>query len=73
MVLPGAIKAPLLLRFLQRLIQDAGRKVHLILDNLPVRRAKSVRAWLTEHSAEIEVFYLPSYSPKLNPDECLPI
>jgi len=71
MVLPGAIRAPPLLRFLQRLIQDARRKACLILDNLPVHRAKSVRAWLTEHSAEIEVFYLPSHSPELNPDECL--
>jgi hypothetical protein len=26
-------------------------------------------AWLAEHVDEIEVFYLPSYSPELNPDE----
>jgi transposase len=63
MVLPGAIKAPLLIRFFQRLI--------LNLDNLPVHRAKSVRAWLAAHPAEIEVFRLSSYSPELNPDECL--
>jgi transposase len=71
MVLPGAIKAPLLIRFLQRLIRDTRRKIFLILDKLPVHRAKSVRAWLAVHPAEIEVFYLPSYSPELNPDECL--
>jgi transposase len=71
MVLPGAIKAPLLIRFLQRLIRDTRRKIFLILDKLPVHRAKSVRAWLAVRSAEIEVFYLPSYSPELNPDECL--
>ncbi len=71
MVLPGAIKAPLLIRFFQRLIQDARRKVFLIRDNLPVHRAKSVRAWLAAHPTEIEVFRLPSYSPELNPDACL--
>jgi transposase len=70
MVLPGAIKAPLLIRFLQRLIRDTRRKLFLILDRLPVHRAKSVRAWLAAHSAEIEVFYLPPHSPELNPDEC---
>ena len=41
----------------------------LILDRLPVHRSAQVRAWLAEREAEIEVFYLPSYSPELNPDE----
>jgi hypothetical protein len=30
---------------------------------------KPVKAWLTEHSYAIEVFYLSSYSSELNPDE----
>src|SRR5919199_397628 len=69
MVLDGAVKAPSLLRFLARLVRDAGRKVFLILDRLPVHRSEKVRAWLVEREAEIEVFYLPGYSPELNPDE----
>ena len=71
MMLDGAIKAPLLIRFLERLIQDAGGKVFLILDNLPAHRARAVRDWLAGHTAQIKVFHLPSYSPELNPDECL--
>jgi transposase len=71
MVLDGAVKAPTLLRFLGRLVRDVGRKVFLILDRLPVHRATSVRAWLAERAAEIEVFYLPPYSPDLNPDDGL--
>ena len=70
-VLDGAIKAPVLICFLQRLIKDAGRKVFLILDRLPVHRSAFVRDWLARHKAQIEVFYLPSYSPELNPDEGL--
>jgi transposase len=70
-VLDGAIKAPVLVDFLQRLIRGARRKVFLILDRLPVHRAASVRAWLARHKRQIEVFYLPSYSPELNPDEGL--
>src|ERR671917_447335 len=69
MVLDGAIKAPDLLRFLARLVQDAGQKVFLILDRLPVHRSAKVRDWLAGREAEIEVFYLPGYSPELNPDE----
>jgi transposase len=30
-----------------------------------------VQPWLAEHSQPIEVFYLPSYSPQLNPVEYL--
>jgi transposase len=70
-VLDGAIKAPVLIDFLQRLIRDARRKVFLILDRLPVHRAAVVQEWLARHKAQIEVFYLPSYSPELNPDEGL--
>jgi transposase len=63
--------ARVLLRFMKRLIKDAGRKVVLILDNLRVHHAKLVKAWLKRHSSEIEVFYLPAYAPDLNPDEYL--
>jgi transposase len=70
-VLEGAVTAPRLIRFLQRLIQDTRRKVFLILDRLPVHRARQVQDWLAQHQANIEVFYLPPDSPELNPDEGL--
>jgi transposase len=69
MVLDGALKAPSLLRFFARRIRDAGQKIFLILDRLPVHRAAKGRARLAGREAEIEVFYLPGYSPELNPDE----
>ena len=69
MALDGAIKAPALIRFLGRLVRDAGRKVFLVLDRLPVHRSAAVRAWLAGRGDEIEVFHLPGYSPELNPDE----
>ena len=62
---------PTLIRFLQRLIQDARRKLFLIVDRLQVYRAKQVRDWLAAHRARIELFYLPPYSPELNPDQGL--
>jgi transposase len=69
MVVDGAVKAPDLVRFLQRLIRDARRRILLILDRLKVHRARLTRDWLAEHRAEIAVHYLPAYSPDLNPDE----
>jgi transposase len=69
MAADGAANAPTLIRFLQRLIRDAQQKVFLILDRLKAHRARLTRDWLAEHRSEIEVFYLPPYSPELNPDE----
>lgn len=71
MIYPGALSAKTLIKFMGRLVRDANRKVFLILDNLNVHKTRQVRAWLEEHAEKIEVFYLPPYSPELNPDEYL--
>lgn len=68
-IFDGALNTNILIDFLRRLIKGARRKIYLILDNLRVHHAKPVKAWLAEHAEAIEVFYLPSYSPELNPDE----
>ncbi len=67
----GGMNAAILIDFLRRLIKDAKRKVILVLDNLRVHHAKKVKKWLLGKEEQIEIFYLPSYSPELNPDEYL--
>ena len=67
----GSMNADILIDFLMRLVGDAHRKVILILDNLKVHHAKPDKEWLAEHKKMIEVFYLPAYSPEMNPDEYL--
>ena len=67
----GTMNADILIDFMMRLVNQSNRKVFLILDNLKVHHAKPVKEWLEEHKAMIEVFYLPAYSPELNPDEYL--
>ena len=72
MIIDGAFNHERLIEFLQALAKEGrreGKKVFLILDNLGVHHCKPVKAWLAEHKHEIEVFYLPSYSPELNPNE----
>jgi transposase len=71
MIIDGAFNSDRLIEFFEALVKDAPRKVLLILDNLGVHHSKPVKAWLAEHVAQMEVFYLPSYSPELNPDERL--
>jgi len=70
-VFEGSMNADILIDFMKRLIKGSKKKVFLILDNLRVHHAKVVKAWLQDHKEQIEVFYLPSYSPELNPDEYL--
>ena len=63
---------PVFLDFLRRLIRDnRGRKVMLILDGHPAHRARVVRDYVAAHPDEIELHFLPGYSPELNPAECL--
>jgi len=59
----------LLIVFMRRLIKSIGKKIFLILDNLKVHHGKIVKQFLAENADKIEVFYLPTYSPELNPDE----
>jgi len=71
-VFQGSFVIAVYLDFLKRLIrQNQGQKVIFIVDAHPVHKAKAVSQWLTEHKEEIEVHYLPGYSPELNPDELL--
>ncbi len=71
MIIDGNFNHEKLIEFFEALIDDTKQKVFLILDNLGVHHCKPVKAWLAQHVDEIEVFYLPSYSPELNPEERL--
>jgi len=71
MLYRNTMNAQTMIKFLNRLIKDVGQKVYLIVDNLRVHHGKVVKEWLELHKEQIEVFYLPAYSPELNPDEYL--
>jgi diphthamide synthase subunit DPH2 len=59
------------IEFMQQLIKVSTKKIYFIVDNLSVHHCKEVKEWLSEHTDKIAVFYIPSYSPELNPDEYL--
>ena len=71
MIYKNTMNSQTMIKFLKRLVKDADRKVFLVLDNLRVHHSYKVRDWLSEHEDQIELFFLPSYSPALNPDEYL--
>jgi transposase len=55
--------------FCKRLIDDSDRPVFLIVDNSRIHRAKKVKKFVDDSQGKISLFFLPSYSPELNPDE----
>ena len=71
MVFPDGFTSDVFLTFLQRLVRYSPQKVFLIVDGHPVHKSLAVSKWLNEHQAEISMFFLPAYSPELNPDELL--
>lgn len=71
MIIDDAVDSGKPIEFLQALIQDAGKKVFLILDNLRVHHSKVVKAWVAERKGQIELLYPTRYSLQLNPEERL--
>jgi len=67
----GRMNSETLIKFMKRLVKGASKKLFLILDNLPTHHSKPVKEWAEKNRKQIELFYLPSYSPELNPDEYL--
>jgi transposase len=57
--------------FLTMLVKVSDKKIFLILDNLSVHHSNIVAKWVEDHKDQIELFYLPAYSPEKNPDEYL--
>lgn len=69
MTVEGRVNATVFRDFLKRLITGMERKVFLIVDGHPAHKAKLVKRFVEENAHRIELFFLPPYSPELNPDE----
>lgn len=69
MTTEGRVTATVFRDFLKRLIAGMNRKIILIVDGHPVHKAKLVKRFVSENQDRIELFFLPPYSPELNPDE----
>src|ERR1700744_281078 len=63
------IKQEEFLEFCKMLLADVGRPVFLIMDNSQVHHAKILKAYAAESNGMLSLFFLPPYSPNLNPDE----
>ena len=71
MVFTERFTGSVMINFLRRLIKQNTRKIFLIVDGHPVHRSRQVKRWVHRHRKNLRLFYLPGYSPQLNPDELL--
>ncbi len=71
MIVDGRINSDVFVEFLGRMIKYERKKIFLIVDNVSFHKTKKVDVWIQNHIDKIELFYLPKYSPELNPDEYL--
>lgn len=65
----GTVTARVFRDFLKRLIDGMERKIFVIVDGHPTHKAKLVKQFVADNAERIELFFLPPYSPELNPDE----
>jgi transposase len=69
MIVDGRVTADVFVGFLQRLMHNASTPIFLILDGHPVHRSRTVTKYVKSLGGVLRLFFLPPYSPELNPDE----
>lgn len=69
MVIRGRVGAGQFIEFIKRLLHNAERMIFLIVDGHPAHKAKSVMRFAESIKDRFRLFFLPPYSPELNPDE----
>lgn len=69
MVARGGVNAGVFIEFLKRLVQGSSRKIFFVCDGHPAHRAKKVTTFVASLKGKLRLFFLPPYSPELNPDE----
>lgn len=71
MTVKGRVGATQFLEFIKRLLQGTEKVIFLIVDGHPAHKAKMVTRFIEAEPVKkrFRLFFLPPYSPELNPDE----
>src|SRR5919106_2812542 len=65
----GSCNSTVFVEFLKKLMHDAPGLVFLVLDNVPFHKTQIVKDYVASLGGQLKLFFLPGYSPELNPDE----
>ena len=69
MIIDGRFNSEVFEHFLKQMIKYSKQKIYFVTDGHPAHKTKKLNEWLLENKHKIEVFFLPPYSPELNPQE----
>jgi len=69
MVAKGRVNGAVFVEFLKRLMHNAARPIFLILDGGSYHTSQLVKDYVASLDGKLRLFFLPPYSPELNPDE----
>lgn len=69
MIIDGKFNSEVFETFLKKMIKYSKRKIYFVTDGHPAHKTKKLNVWLAANKKRIEVFFLPPYSPELNPQE----
>jgi len=69
MIIDGRFNSAVFETFLKQMIKYTRQKIFFVADGHPAHKTKRLNEWLSENTDRIEVFFLPPYSPELNPQE----
>ena len=65
----GSFRATHFIEFCKQLIKGTTSDVFLIVDGSSVHTAKEVKEFVASTQGRLQIFFIPPYSPDLNPDE----
>jgi transposase len=69
MLVQGRVNGAVFAEFLRRLMHNAAQPVFLVLDGHSIHHSRTVRDFVASQKGRLRLFFLPPYSPELNPDE----
>lgn len=67
----GSMNAAKFIEFLKKLVADCPTPVFVIVDGSAAHTAKALQRYVESTEGGMSIFFLPPYSPDLNPDEWL--
>ncbi len=65
----GSFAVEVTCHFLDRVAGHFGHEEYLVIDGCSAHGSKRIRDWLVAYLDDVELLFLPPYSPELNPNE----
>src|SRR5690606_4956600 len=65
----GIFNGKVFIEFLKKLLDSVQGNITLIVDGHPSHKQKQVKEFIESTQKRLKVYFLPPYSPELNPDE----